>query len=113
MMPQIFILVFILIIAILLFFYIRDHLLNKKEDEAKESEKSWIIPIILAALVAQNLMSQNEANELESRTIMELEDELLERNIFESHQDFEQWVRDQSDMAQNDAMPIEYSNHDL
>jgi hypothetical protein len=93
--------VFLLLMFFLIFIFIRDTLRKGKQNKEVEipSLHRWIIPAIIASLVAQELLSQEVASELEGSSIEEMEEYLLTNGIFTSKEDIEDWMLTQPELV--------------
>lgn len=100
-MKTILFIVFIVIITYLVTAFIRD-MMNKgkpKEGEEKPSLNSWIIPAIITSLVVHELLTKEEAEELEGLSQEEVEEYLVNQDIFETREDMEDWILSQPELA--------------
>jgi hypothetical protein len=93
--------VFLLLMFSLIFIFIRDTLRKGKQHKEVEipSLHRWVIPAIIASLVAQELISQEESSEFEGSSMEELEEFLLTNEIFFSKGDLEDWMLTQPELV--------------
>lgn len=93
--------IFVALMAFLIVQFIRD-LMNKEKQETKAEDPalhSLLIPAIIASLITQGLISKETAEELEDFSVLELEEYVVNEGIFESTEDWEDWILHQEEMA--------------
>jgi hypothetical protein len=95
---------FILFLAIMTYLvtsFIKD-MMNKgkpNEEEEKPSLNSWIIPAIITSLVVHEMLSKEEAEELEGLSQEEVEEYLVNQDIFDSREEMEDWILSQPELS--------------
>jgi hypothetical protein len=72
---------------------------RKPKEEEKPSLHSLIIPAIIASLVVHGLLSNEEASELEDLSLEEIEEYLVNNDVFESPEEMEDWIFDQPELV--------------
>lgn len=100
-MKTILFIVFLVIMTYLITAFIRD-VTNKgkrKDDEEKPSLNSWTIPAIITSLVVHELLTKEEAEDLEGLSQEEVEEYLVNQDIFETQEDMEDWILAQPELA--------------
>jgi hypothetical protein len=96
----VFFIIFLALMTYLIASFIRD-MMNKRNPnkEEKPSVHSWIIPAIIASLVAHGLVSKEESSELEGLSFAEVEEYLVNHDIFDSSEEMEEWLLNQPEIV--------------
>jgi hypothetical protein len=94
---------FLLVMSFLIVMFIIDTLRRGKNSKAEKNDDSlflpWIVTSIVATLVAQQIISKEEAEQLSDATLEEVEDYLLEQDYFEASEDFHSWITSQPELT--------------
>lgn len=90
----------LLFLAGLILVYIIDRRKKDDEQQPKLAEMNqWIVPAIVATLVAHGLISKLQQEELEDLSFDELEAFVLENELFEDEGQFSEWLLEQPELA--------------
>lgn len=100
-MKTVLFIVFLAIMTYLVTSFIKD-MMNRGKPRAEEEKpalNSWIIPAIITSLVVHGMLSKEEAEELEDLSQEEVEEYLVNQDIFESREEMEDWILSQPELA--------------
>jgi|GEM_PF-6762002 len=93
---------FFLIVLVLLVMFMRDALKKKKDNKQEINNDSLftlIIPAIIASLVAQGLLSKHDQKSLADLSLTDLENYLIDQNIFSSTLEIQDWILQQPELV--------------